>query len=392
MKKVNVEELYHLWAQGTDENLVARSSANVKSEGRYLFSYAAVIGARFPNVTYLSSYSYSMTTNKHQSKADRAARGKVVMLDVIFPDSWVARDSQESFEKALAAECRHRGNNILKGLQESLKTAIKINQEINSKLATYEALTDFACTIDKGEAPQRFVTLEDLKAFLIEGKRRDQLSQREFSLQREAGEMQSVREILGTFENTQRTVSGEVGTIRIWLDRHEQENFIEEFRHRVRDIKELGGKVKNHTRYRKLFADGPKIVEAAKKYLEAYEQQQAAKLVVEIQEWRDGGSDYKLPRDLRPLLRLSEDKKKIETSWGASVSVEVAPALWALVCEQRTKQEDLAINMEVGAYTLEWVFASGNIKVGCHITQFSEIQRMALALDYIKVEAQPCKP
>lgn len=107
-----------------------------------------------------------------------------------------------------------------------------------------------------------------------------------------------------------------------------------------------------------------------------------------IAAWRAGGAA--LPwtlRDVGPLLRLSSDRSRIETSWGAQVPASVAPMLWRAVNAARDgKAQEMTERMRgqtLGHFALETVKPDGGLIVGCHDIAFSELEYIAAALGYI---------
>lgn len=123
--------------------------------------------------------------------------------------------------------------------------------------------------------------------------------------------------------------------------------------------------------------------QAAKKSAETKkrEEERRAAAMQNIIKWRAGEpvSLYGCPET---LLRVRGNR--IETSRGAEVPVRVAPAVWALVKDARSRGEILAPGLELGHFRLDTVTPDGTIIAGCHTIKFDELRAVAVAL---KLEA-----
>lgn len=77
----------------------------------------------------------------------------------------------------------------------------------------------------------------------------------------------------------------------------------------------------------------------------------------------------------------------VETSRGAQIPVEHAVALWPVVVSVKTgeRSEDEAVRLvrRLGVYNLDKIRKDGSIVVGCHDIGFSELVRMAVALELV---------
>jgi hypothetical protein len=77
----------------------------------------------------------------------------------------------------------------------------------------------------------------------------------------------------------------------------------------------------------------------------------------------------------------------VQTSHGAEIPVSDARALWPVIlsvkCGQRTAEEAARLVRRVGVYMLTTINADGSIVVGCHSIAWPEIERMAVALEFI---------
>lgn len=121
----------------------------------------------------------------------------------------------------------------------------------------------------------------------------------------------------------------------------------------------------------------------------------AAEDAARVDAWRNNEPGGMAPRDAGPALRLSRDGSTIETSWGASVPVSVAPGLWGSVRDVRASGKDWDVpaafiaagRARLGSFMLERINADGSVIVGCHNIAFSELQHIARALGYADADA-----
>lgn len=78
------------------------------------------------------------------------------------------------------------------------------------------------------------------------------------------------------------------------------------------------------------------------------------------------------------FLRISKDKKAIETSRGASMGLRGALKLFNFVTECVKKKEKIKINLseKFENYNLDYIHENGDIKIGCHFIKYKEMQRI----------------
>lgn len=124
------------------------------------------------------------------------------------------------------------------------------------------------------------------------------------------------------------------------------------------------------------------IADAAQRVAAAEESANAER----IEAWRNGANVI-VPRGDSPMLRLVGDE--IQTSWGADVPATVARNLWRLVGEARRNKRGMTFDRGhmVGAFQLNQVTEDGALVIGCHTLEFSELERMARVMGFIKAEA-----
>lgn len=103
----------------------------------------------------------------------------------------------------------------------------------------------------------------------------------------------------------------------------------------------------------------------------------------EAEEWR-AGERANYPRELsngnRYVLRVRGDR--IETSGGAVIPASAAPAAWRLIRGHVAAGtgETIRPGVRLGHFTLDAIHGNGDIVAGCHVIEFAELQRAAVAL------------
>lgn len=96
-------------------------------------------------------------------------------------------------------------------------------------------------------------------------------------------------------------------------------------------------------------------------------------------EWLAGKNVYP-PESGETLLRVKGEE--IETSRGAKVPVSVAPYLWNVIQHTRKVGADVRYNdgQRIGDFELREVTRDGDLVVGCHRLNYSELARIAQTL------------
>lgn len=105
--------------------------------------------------------------------------------------------------------------------------------------------------------------------------------------------------------------------------------------------------------------------------------------------WRDAEPGARFPSALHTanagaFLRLSADRRRVETSQGADVPARVCAALWELIGEQRRGGGTRHFNggFKLGHFALDTVDGDGNIRAGCHFIRFEELADIAARLNF----------
>jgi hypothetical protein len=104
-----------------------------------------------------------------------------------------------------------------------------------------------------------------------------------------------------------------------------------------------------------------------------------------IEQWR-AGEYYRvtLPHGLPDMLRVSKDRQSVETSRGVSFPISHAKRGLALVRAVRERGETWHTNgktCRLGHYQIDRIEPNGTVKAGCHTVRYSEIERIAPAID-----------
>lgn len=97
-----------------------------------------------------------------------------------------------------------------------------------------------------------------------------------------------------------------------------------------------------------------------------------------LQLWRSGETVYKSLYAMPVALRVKGEL--IQTSHGASIPAEQAPALWALVKRCRSSGKAFEKPQMVGVYRLTRIEPDGAMVVGCHNIAYEEVEGIASVL------------
>lgn len=92
--------------------------------------------------------------------------------------------------------------------------------------------------------------------------------------------------------------------------------------------------------------------------------------------------------DVGTMLRLSEDKKEIETSQSAHFPVEHAVKLfplWRTLVSHKREYNRNGHTIHLGPYALDSIDSEGNIKAGCHYIKREEVEHIARILGLMPV-------
>lgn len=166
---------------------------------------------------------------------------------------------------------------------------------------------------------------------------------------------------------------------------------------RAMHLGQLVALIHNHNEYVAHFSVGGQISVDADVVAEAARlQAEAEAAVVELQRKQEErnrekveawlrGETSSCPHTLRPLLRLLPPYTRVETSWGAEVLIGDALKLWPLITAVKTRGTETYIPdhisvATVGAYRMERIESNGDIHIGCHRIEYSEIERIARQL------------
>lgn len=126
---------------------------------------------------------------------------------------------------------------------------------------------------------------------------------------------------------------------------------------------------------------------AAEKRREEQRRIAEAEEATELLLWRDHATERRSFSKM--ALRLSVDGKKIETTRGACVPVDVAGRLWKAVssCRECGKYWEPPVQFNVGHYRLDRVDSDGTLHIGCHTIPYDELVLMARKLNFIQEDS-----
>jgi hypothetical protein len=98
---------------------------------------------------------------------------------------------------------------------------------------------------------------------------------------------------------------------------------------------------------------------------------------------RDPGTKFLGP----VMLRLSTDRKTIETSAGEKVAISNAPlsVLWGMARESREQRRTVIWRIvserpRIGRWSVHAIRTDGSMQIGCHTLSFAELTRLAVEL------------
>ena len=113
--------------------------------------------------------------------------------------------------------------------------------------------------------------------------------------------------------------------------------------------------------------------------------------------WR-GGAGVNPRRDsVGTMLRLTQDRRMIQTSWGAEFPAGHGKLAFPCILRMRTEgreyhRDEAAIRLghsrdfRLGHFKIDSIDAEGNVRAGCHFVQWPEIERIARELDLLPPE------
>ena len=121
-----------------------------------------------------------------------------------------------------------------------------------------------------------------------------------------------------------------------------------------------------------------------KRALTAQRKRELKKHLEAVKKWKSGKLNRFYTKFGEDYLRLSEDKKEVETSQGIKISLPQAKAIYLIIKRtvakgETVKPENLTVNH---TYKVSEIAKDGNLTVGCHFIKYPEIQEIAKALNW----------
>lgn len=110
-----------------------------------------------------------------------------------------------------------------------------------------------------------------------------------------------------------------------------------------------------------------------------------------LADWRDAKPGARFPDALAArgergaYLRLSADRRRVETSQGAEVPARVCSHMWKLIgeviAEGKTREFPRGA-VELGHFSLDSIDEAGNVRAGCHFIPYAELRDIAARLSF----------
>lgn len=234
------------------------------------------------------------------------------------------------------------------------------------------------------------------------------ISNRKFSLTTSRHQFQALRAVPPSYQVVRAPYVGEyelphAANRRYW--EHDLLNTLDMIKSHPRRtslLSEANHIMHAYTTYREAFKlDWPDLDAGALGERFAAEQREAAERVVQYQREAEERRKQRIAEQAENLalwrkhefvgyarsfdslaLRLSKDRRSIETTWGAEVPVEVAPMLWEIAKRHRSRQTSTRFRdrPQVGYYRLDAVDSDGSLHIGCHHIMWDELVLMAQQL------------
>lgn len=136
-------------------------------------------------------------------------------------------------------------------------------------------------------------------------------------------------------------------------------------------------------------------IEAMKSLVERAQGRIGEQLEAQLAQWRDAVPGVPFPHGVMgdnywaalpcgaAFLRISADRRRIETSMGAEVPMSVCAMLWRIIGQQRAAGESRAFtDVRLGHFWLDRVDANGDVHAGCHFIPYAELADIAARLGY----------
>lgn len=110
-----------------------------------------------------------------------------------------------------------------------------------------------------------------------------------------------------------------------------------------------------------------------------------------LADWRDAKPGARFPDALAArgergaYLRLSADRRRVETSQGAEVPARVCSHMWKLIGEviaEGKAREFPRKAVELGHFSLDSIDEAGNVRAGCHFIPYAELRDIAARLSF----------
>jgi len=119
------------------------------------------------------------------------------------------------------------------------------------------------------------------------------------------------------------------------------------------------------------------------KQRERLAKQNAAKYAAQLEQWKAGQRDSieRLQHNAPVWMRLSDDKKTVQTTKGASFPAKECSAVWRIVqlCRKRAAgwKPEPGQQVKLGHFRINSISANGQVIAGCHTVDYPAIKELA---------------
>ena len=410
---MNNQEVAHLFAA---QSRPAAKGSNFRFEGDTLYSYSTPIAKIIaPNTVLISGHRFSMSTSRHQAYAWRALshykRYYIPSISLASPVKTLVRIAENLHETSLQpriqpAAAQYRITRAQRAYDDAREIAKIIKQPLPRKK-----------TFTLDNAPRKRLAAETAKLYALQRARlKDAAGSQILNEYREAKRLYKElkhynpnTKVLPPPTNAQidalqrkylQNLFNNAGSVERLItlakqlagtdtpeQRQQRQTYIQiTRRQQIANAKAGIPDAETQAQVYALLDQIPKddaeyatFQELAAKRTDTLRKEAEAKQESAIQQWRSNNESY-CPRTPTALLRLSSDRKVVNTSLGANVPAKLAQMVYEIVKECRDTNTSRAMDKPLGAYRWLYTNAQGGIVVGCHEIRFEEIEGIYNAL------------
>ena len=411
---MNNQEVAHLFAA---QKRSAAKGSNFRFEGDTLYSYSTPIAKIIaPNVVLLSTHRFSISTSRHQAYARRALshykRYYIPSISLASPVKTLVRIAENLHETSLQPRIQPTA------AQDRITMAQRAYDDAReiAKIIKYPPPRKKTFTLDN--APRKRLAAETAKLYALqlnrlkdaaagsqilneyrEAKRlykelkhynpNAKVSPPPTNAQIDALQRKYLQNLFNNEGSVERliTLAKQLADTDTPKQRQQRQTYIQITRRQqianakagIPDAETQAQVYALLDRIPKDDAEYATFQELAAKRTDTLRKEAEAKQESAIQQWRSNNESY-CPRTPTALLRLSSDRKVVNTSLGANVPAKLAQMVYEIVKECRDTNTPREMNTPLDAYRWLYTNAQGGIVVGCHEIRFEEIEGIYNAL------------